>query len=617
MANNPIEQSPQPELPPADDSALSLEQDSQTDETDRAIDEIQHNDSDTELEAAFAPQILPEKQTLWQKYLGHKKWTIPATILIVSLIIIFGLPLTRYTVLGLIISKQYAITLTDSQTHKPVSQARVKLGNLTVTTDGSGKALFAHVKVGKKAVMVTKQYYKSYSTSIFVGLSGANESSASFVPTGRQVRLVFKNRISGEPVRGATVSVAGTSATSDTGGVAYLVVPAVNNTLHGKLIASGYITGDIAIDVSPSPTADQNTYKLVPSGRVYFLSNKSGKVDVVSTNFDGSDRQTLLAGTGYEEAANTTLLPSPDQKYVAVIGRRSSDNQGQGVYIIATATGKLSKLEELASASFYAVGWSNDSFVYTTNDYSVSPWQQAQQMLKSYNTASQTGVTLDQTDAEGTSQSDYATQSFTSTTALVDNTIVYAKNWSASYNTASRLQTKNNIIYSIQPNGSGKKPLRELTIPDGTTFSTLAQIQAGPHTTYFEVPTSSNGPSAGATFFKYFKGGLTQTNNFTYADFTSPNNTNGYVSLSPDGTASLFQDSIDGHLVVSMGDSDGTNKQKIITMPTDGYCKGWLGNEYVVVVQNTNQLVIISSSARASGAPLVVSDFLVPPAGRD
>jgi hypothetical protein len=45
MANNPIEQSPQPELPPADDSALSLEQDSQTDETDRAIDEIQHNDS--------------------------------------------------------------------------------------------------------------------------------------------------------------------------------------------------------------------------------------------------------------------------------------------------------------------------------------------------------------------------------------------------------------------------------------------------------------------------------------------------------------------------------------------------------------------------------------------
>jgi hypothetical protein len=47
MANNPIEQSPQPELPPADDSALSLEQDSQTDETDRAIDEIQHNDSDT------------------------------------------------------------------------------------------------------------------------------------------------------------------------------------------------------------------------------------------------------------------------------------------------------------------------------------------------------------------------------------------------------------------------------------------------------------------------------------------------------------------------------------------------------------------------------------------
>src|SRR6185437_11523818 len=100
---------------------------------------------------------------------------------------------------------------------------------------------------------------------------------------------------------------------TDADGQATIVVPA-SVTQPVSLKADGYLDTTATLQVT-NPAADANTFSLVPSGRLYFLSNLSGKLDVVSTNLDGSDRKTVLAGTGSEDKNNTVLLAARDWQY--------------------------------------------------------------------------------------------------------------------------------------------------------------------------------------------------------------------------------------------------------------------------------------------------------------
>jgi hypothetical protein len=579
-------------------------------EIDALVTDIQRTDSDTELEAAFTPSVTPERRSLKQKYLDNKKWTIPLTILFIALIVIFGLPATRYRILGIFISHPYEVTFTDATTHNPVTDATVKLGSFTKTTDAKGAVIFPKVKLGKQELKVTKQYYKTYVASVFVGISKPAAQKQKLTATGRQVSVSVANAITHLPISGADISVLGTSAQSDKGGYANLVLPADKASAEGEVTANGYNNSTVKVVTLSNNTSD-NYYLLVPAGRVYFLSNQSGKVDVVSTNYDGSDRQTITTGTGYENTSSTKLIASSDQKYLALISRRTSAQNGVGLYIINTATSKLAKVEELPNASISNVGWAGNDFVYSVNDLSLNPWQTASSLLKSYNASTSTGVTLDQTQAEG-DQSDYALQNF-STTSIIDNNVLYATYWTSSLS-SSRLASKTDSINSVQSDGSNKKSLKSgLTIPDGGGYVAVYQAQAGPEVSYFAMPTTSQGLSSNIIIFKYTKGNLTQTNNFTFANFTDPNIGNGYVALSPSGQKSLFQDIVDGQLKLSVGDVSGQNKTAASLLPVSGYVVGWLGENYVLVSQSSSKLYVtaldMSSNAKME-APLFVSNFL-------
>jgi hypothetical protein len=579
-------------------------------EIDKAIDDIQHTDSDTELDAAFAVQNTSEKRSLKQKYLDHKKWTIPLTILVLILIIVFSLPSSRYKIIGLFVSHTYTVTFQDSATSSAVSSATVHLDGATTTTDSSGKAMFTHIKPGSHQLSVTKQYYKTYSASVFVGISSPKPVSNRLVATGRQVLIHITNAITGKPLNDVDINSLGTSGRTNSSGDAHIVLPADKASASAKLNAGagGFNEKTVTIQIL-NAKANSNNFQLVPAGHIYFLSNRSGKVDVVSTNYDGSNRQTLLAGTGFEDANNSQIYISPDQKYIALFTKRNNANNGAGLYILNTDTSKLSKVEESANVNITQIGWSGTYFVYSLYNYSTPQYQTGVSALKSYNAALDSMATLDQSQGEG----DLTGNSYQvfSVATLIDGNVVYGTSWET--NQPGRLDTKSDTINSIQLNGTNKKTLRSLTIPTGASYIALAQVLVAPEVSYFEMPSSNNDPSSGAIFFKYTKGGLTQTNNFTYANFTDQNVANGFITLSPSGSASLFQDSVDGHLVVSTGDSSGSNKQKIIELPSDGDVKGWLDNDYILIAQSNNQLYVIPASTSSSTKPMFVSDFLVPP----
>jgi hypothetical protein len=616
MSKNPIDE-PESQTPPKDgDSKSAPKIDSKTDtETDKAVDDIQHKDSDTELDAAFAPVNVSGKRSLKQKYLDNKKWTMPVTAAVVLLAVIFALPVTRYKTFGLFVSQPVALTFTDATTHNPVTSAQVKLdGSPVATTSASGKVLLAKVKPGNHQLTITKQYYKTLTKTVFVGLSAPPAQKQTLQATGRQVSVSIINTITGKPISGANISTLGTSAKTDSSGVAHLVLPADKTSAAAQLTAVGYNNSSATVQVLAKTTTD-NSFKMVPAGRAYFLSNRSGKVDVISTNYDGSDRQTLLAGTGYEDVTNTQLIPSPGQKYLALIAKRSSADNSTGLYIIATATGKTIKAEEAAALSIRSVGWNGDYFVYTYNNLALNQWQPNQVLIKSYNAGTSTAATLDQTQASG-DQNNFTSQNFSTTITIIDGNVLYGTYWTASYGYAVP-DTDMDTINTVQLSGSGKKVLKSLTIPPGNNYISLEQVLQSPEVSYFKMPTSADGSATGALFFKYYKGTLTQTNSFTNANFTDQNIANGFNSMSPSGTASLFADSVDGHLVVSTGDATGANKAVLAQLPTDGFIQSWLTDDYILVTQNTNQLYVVSATGGKSAQPLQTSDFLVPPHAHD
>lgn len=582
--------------------------------TDALVEEIQHANSDAELNAAFVPETPVAKRSFKRKYIDNRKWTIPLTLIFVLLVAAFVVPSTRYKLLGLVIKKPYTITVTDSTTGTPVSKASVKIGATTLLTDVNGQAVFKKLAVGKKQASISKQYYKTTSVTAFVGLrSGRNNQKLLLQATGRQVPIKIVNKITGEPVVGAEISALQTNAKTDKTGNAVLVVPATNKTTNVTLTADGYNKSTAVMQVT-SDVVTANTFAIVPSGRAYFLSNASGTVDVISANYDGTDRQTLLAGTGFESSGQTQLIPSPDQKNLALIAKRSATTNAVGLYNIATATGKLTKIEGDAQQGITAVGWTNSTFVYTIQNYTLSAWQPNQEELRSYSATSGQATTLDQTDASGTGYADELYQQM-SQPALVDDTVVYAKSWEAGQLSAAQLASKTNTIFSVQPGGLNKKSLKDLTVPAGANYSYVSQSSGGPHTEYFASPTTnSNDYSQGALFFKYTSGSLTQLTNFTADNFNNPD-TKGYLATSPSGSKLLYADVVDGQTVASVSDQSGT-KQKLVSLHGAASVQGWLTDDYILVAQDNSQLYVISANPAATNAqPLSLASFYTAPQG--
>jgi hypothetical protein len=257
-------------------------------------------------------------ETYWRR----KKWTLPITVL-AALVVVLLVPLTRYRVLGLFLKEPVSFSIVDSTTGTPISGARLQFGIATAITTASGKTTMT-LSVGNDTVSISKQYYKSAAAKIFTSLTKSHNSvTIRLVATGRQVPVVVINKITSKPVANAELKVLNTEAMTDKDGKATIVLPAGVVTQHGTVSADGYNQASVTVQVTGQVVA-ANTYSLTPAGSVYFLSNLSGKIDVVKSDLDGTNRHTVLAGTGYEKLYSTVLLASRDWKYLE---HRSSNEE--------------------------------------------------------------------------------------------------------------------------------------------------------------------------------------------------------------------------------------------------------------------------------------------------
>src|SRR5688572_1264469 len=258
---------------------------------------------------------------VWGWALGHKKISIPASV-VVLLAVLAAVPFTRYLLAGTVLKQSFPVVVVDSESGKPVSSATVRLAGKEATTNGEGRAE-VRVNVGNAKLEITKKYYETSTHDVLVPIGKSDKAfEVKLKAKGRVVPVAVVNSISKKPVSNVAIKAdEGIEAKTDDDGKASLVVPADKKEVKVTLSGEGYNNIEATIQVT-TEEIDANKLSVTPSGKIYFLSNASGKIDLVKSNLDGTDRQTVLAGTGKEDRDGTWLSQSQDQKYIVLHSKR-------------------------------------------------------------------------------------------------------------------------------------------------------------------------------------------------------------------------------------------------------------------------------------------------------
>jgi hypothetical protein len=530
---------------------------------------------------------------------SHRKVSVPLFVVFV-LAILAAVPYTRYVLAGMVLNKDFLVQVTDSQTNKPVSSASVTLAGKTVLTNNLGIARL-HVRVGSAKIDISKKYYQSISKNVLVPIGSQKPlEEVSLVATGRQVPIVVTDKISGQPVANATVSARGTEAKTDTTGQVTMVLPADTVTVSATVSGSGYNTATVTIKVTAA-VDPANTFQITPSGKLYFVSNLSGTIDVVKTNLDGTGRQTVLVGTGQENKVNTVLLASQDWRYLALLSKRDGNEK---LYLINTADDSLTTIDD-SDYTFTMVGWSGHSFIYTaTSNTIVNTWQPNRQVLKAYDAPSGKTTTLDQTAAGGT-----LTASFDESLGsvyILNNEIVYAKDVSAT--TSNDINGHQATINSVKADGTERHAVKGWSLNASSPTAVIVTVQTtpyGPNDMYVAVG-ANVGQGIDTNLYDYYGGQLQVVPGKTASNIYDTQYST-YL-LSPSNALTFWDEPRDGKNTLFVGNADGKNGKQIATL-SDYVPYGWYTEKYLFVSKNGSELYIMPVGG---GTPVKVTDYYKP-----
>jgi len=517
-------------------------------------------------------------------------------LLVVILLVLFAIPATRYSILGTFLKKSVQITIVDSITNKPVTQATVAIGDKSITTSSSGKAELLDIPVGEYTIVVTKNYYKDTSMGYTVPVLGNPEAKTmSLEATGRQVQVSVTNKVTKSPLAEVAINVGDTAAITDAQGVATIVLPADKQTLPGTLSRRDYNGADVTITVIDQ--SDANNFALTPSGKLYYLSNQTGKIDVMKANLDGEDAQVVVAGTGNEYTESTTLLAARDWSYLALLARRDSDKKSQ-LFLLDTKTDSLKLIDE-GDVDFGPVGWSDHNFIYQVNRQNKKAWESGRQALKSYNADTGKIVTIDESVASGSNDYDFRAEHL-GRPYILEEKVIYTKTWWRGH--YSSPADERAAIVESAPDGGNKRVLKEFSME---RYANIDQRLYKPQEVYFRVAIDDNQPS----FYEYENGKILDISN-NDAHFYSQYPT--YL-ISPSGQKVFWYEIRDGKNTLFVGDKNALNGKEIASL-SDYSTYGWYSDEYVLLSKDRSELYIAPASVALSdeNPPMKVTNYYKP-----
>jgi hypothetical protein len=511
------------------------------------------------------------------------RWLTAGAAVVLFLVVLAATPYSRYGISGQLIKKTVKVDVSDSRTGKPVSDVSVTIGPVTAKTNAEGEATLDKVPVGDWLLLAGKKYYTPDLEHINVPLlTNPKTAKLKIVALGNQVTIKVLNKLTNKPIAKAGINALGTTTTTDSSGEATLVLPVSSKTASGTLSAPGYNKESVQI---ANTTSTPDVFYDAPTGKVYYLSNASGKIDVMGSNLDGTDPQVIVAGTGNENTQDTQLLSTTDWKYLALLSRRDSATGNPSVYLVDTSTGALSTIDQ-GNASFQLVGWYDHTFVYSVDRYTGNYGSNApgEELIKSYNAATGKLTTIYQTSAAGGCPS-----SDINATTFYNGYVTFLVNWYG----GCQGQTQ---ILRVYPDGSGSGVVKSAS--GGSSIDGLV----------LESPTKldysfSSGLGSTETYYQITSSGTKQVGSIPNQYVTGSQITYIY---SPSWKKTFWYELRDGNNSLFIGDENGENGVQVD--PLSQYTPyGWYTDNYVLFTDKNGQLFI--GPADFSAPPTKISDY--------
>jgi hypothetical protein len=564
------------------------------------IKEIEQTDVPQDESTTDAPMKIKKNSKL-KRFFSTRKGKVLAVLTAVLLVVavLAAIPSTRYGIAGSFMKKDVQVSVFDASTQKPVSDAEVKVGGQSAKTSASGEAMFKDVPVGEYTVTITKKYYKDTSSTYVVPvLSSPKHLNTNLQATGRQVEVKVTNYVTKAVLAKASVVVGGTSAITDDKGVATVVLPADQKTLSATASLVGY--NDKKTNITVTEQTGKNNISLTPEGKLFYLSNQTGNINVMKSDLDGSNAAVVVKGTGNEERNTTSLLAARDWRYLVLSAKRNAGQKGQ-LYLVDTKTGSLKTIDQ-GDANFDLVGWSGHRFIYDVYRNGKKAWESGKQSLKVYDADSDQLSVLDQTTAEGTNTYDYRGEAI-STPYILEGKIIYVKVWNSGnkYYFDSPIGKKSSIM-SIDPDGSNKKTVKEFTVQHAITIESKLYE---PQEISYKVTPDTNQPS----FYRYEDGVVNSVSNTDekFYDFYPT-----YL-VSPSGNKTFWYEYRDGKNTLFVGDKNGKNGTMIASL-SDYSTYGWFGDDYLLLSKGGSELYIVAANKPISGdnQPIKITNYFKP-----
>lgn len=535
--------------------------------------------------------VRPSKPAQW----WQKRSVLLPVGVVVVVVLLLAIPAVRFMALGWIWHRDVTIAVVDSRSGSAISGAQVVIGSRTVTTGGNGTAMFASIPIGEQTATVTKKFYTSASQKVTVDIFSADKTAIKVAATGTITTLEVRDRLTDAPVANAVLASGGTTLgrTNDAGTV-QAVIP------NGKKEAPVTVTVPGYNVLQATITSETRMLQLIPSGSLYFLDRQDGKINVVKTNLDGSDRKVVVPGTGNESDKTTYLSVSKDWKF-AVLRAKRAPNKPEALYVVTAKDDKLAVIDD-GTVQFTPIGWSGQYFVYQSMRTGADQWRERTTQLKSYNAETGKTVVLDENASELTSTENNALYEAVGGYYLTDTLVSYTKVWTALGDKTLPKDGKQSAIMTVKPDGSEHKSVKSFPAQD---IMTITAKSAQPGTVYYRIqPSADNAP--------YSYGELTSgayrdaVNTAAIDSKTHPR----YLS-SPDGSRTLWAEEAAESVTLYSGNGSGDEKKEI--RPKSLYRPyAWLTNDRVIVWRGGDLYVTTLTQLAKDAEPLKVGGFYRP-----
>ena len=525
--------------------------------------------------------------------LHSKKIKLVGSIFIGIFLLLAIIPATKYIIPSFVVKKQIQVRIQDAQ-GRPAGNAAIIVKGDLYTADQNGFVTLKRLPVGNYEIKASSTFYETAEHTVLIPLFRQPKVQTITLRTVGEITYVqIKNRISGRGLGGIKITsqVAGNGVTNDEG-IAIISIPKGSTQSDAKI--TGDTVNDQSITIKAGGAAADNTFFATPKGRIAYV--RSGqKLQVVTSNLDGTNEQVALDGTGNEDVLDTQLLSSPSQKFAALKSRRDG---AAALYIVNLENSQIATVES-TGASYIPVGWRNDVFVYVIYT-KQAVWQPGAYVLKAYNALNNQTTLLDSSRAEGVSVLDYASEVFENIYILPEG-IVYAKKWQSSYYYGARLADKRMTITVAQPDG---------------TKTNVSEWQAGYNAT---IKTKQVAPKELSVFVEldgvkrsYYKYSDIQVKQYGEAGedvFKDPTLTKYYSS--PNNLFSTWYDNVLSRNFIATIKNTATAP---LDLPSSYKVVGWYGSDYILLLDTiSNELKITSrDSAQKSGNTLKIAEVYVP-----